>query len=261
MSDRTETAWLLAAETGTAPHEQWHNFKSQLLCPRKILTYHNKTTTNKINWKSWFVVMGLKNREKSSKTKAQLFIMIINSQTILFIFNSPSIFFSSQAGIKEWTMSQELAVGNCFPRCTWRHVASHCLRWGSPWSFRPATSGRAVTGRPTRRNHYKNFVVGFLICLVFIYSALEAVHTFFRKNTGCSWRFSLSFNWGVKWDVRVVKMQPIENRYQSGELWQCWVIRCEINRRPGTFKHDDITARNIGIVHSAMLYVFFRFFG
>lgn len=67
-----------------------------------------------------------------------------------------------QVGASGWTMSQELAASSCFPRCTWRHVRGRCPRCGPLWSCRPATLGKAATGRPTRRSLCRSFAVCLL---------------------------------------------------------------------------------------------------
>lgn len=66
-----------------------------------------------------------------------------------------------QTGPKGSSTSLARGACPCSPASTWRRAMGPCPPSRSPRSCRPTTLGRDVTGRPTRRNPFRNYVVGF----------------------------------------------------------------------------------------------------
>lgn len=75
------------------------------------------------------------------------------------LVNPCHILFPLQDGTSKWTTSPGQEASNCFPICTWRRAAVPSRRSESRSSCRPATSGRAATGKPTRKNRCRSSVV------------------------------------------------------------------------------------------------------
>lgn len=66
-----------------------------------------------------------------------------------------------QTGPRGLSTSPAREACPCSLASTWRRATGPCPPSSSPRSCRPTTSGRGVTGRPTRRNPFRSCVVGF----------------------------------------------------------------------------------------------------
>jgi hypothetical protein len=80
----------------------------------------------------------------------------LTAPDLLFIF---SLF--TQTGPKGLSTSLALGACPCSPASSCRRAMALCPPSRSLQSCRPITSARAVTGRPTLRNPFRSYVVGF----------------------------------------------------------------------------------------------------